>query len=59
MGKASALAEKVEFTISQMVEKKLDHVHTYIMEKGIDSDVSEQKDQAVVDFLSYFKDFWI
>ena len=36
MGKASALAEKVEFTISQMVEKKLDHVHSYILEKNID-----------------------
>jgi hypothetical protein len=27
------------------------------MEKGIDT--AEQKDVAVVDFLSYFKDFWI
>lgn len=57
MGKASALAEKVEFTISQMVEKKLDHVHSYILEKNIDQ--SENKNEAVVDFLSYFKDFWI
>jgi hypothetical protein len=38
MGMASQLAEKVEFMIAQMVAKKLDRVHNYMLEKGLEKE---------------------
>ena len=40
-----------------MVSKKLDRVHNYMIEKGLEKEVQET--DAIVDFLAYFKDFWI
>lgn len=54
MGQAQALAEKVEYVIGQMVSKKLDHVHHYLLDMEKDG-----SSESTLEFLSYFRDFWI